>query len=64
MSEKSSTHGSSNEERCYQPRPADDGGMYLLMPRDAHLMPPRPDKPERVVIPWPDEWEKPEPPAS
>ena len=47
----------------YRSRPADDGGMYLLLPRDEHLISPLPDKPERVVIPWPEEWKKSEPPA-
>jgi len=65
MSKKSSTHGKTTDERPdpYRSRPADDGGMYLLLPRDEHLIPPLPDKPERVVIPWPEEWEKSEPPA-
>lgn len=66
MSEKSPTHNSPPDKRPdpYRARPADDGGMYLLLPRDRHLLPPLPVKPERVVIAWPDEEEKPEPPAS
>jgi len=66
MSKKSHTHNSPADERPdpYRARPADDGGMYLLMPRDEHLLPPLPDKPERVVIAWPDEGEKSEPSAS
>ncbi|GJA21346.1 hypothetical protein [Aeromonas caviae] len=48
----------------YRARPADDGGMYLLMPRDEYLLPPLPDKPERVVIAWPEDGEKSEPSAS
>ena len=52
MSKKSPTHNSAPDERPdpYRARTADDGGMYLLMPRDEHLLPPLPDKPERVVI--------------
>lgn len=63
MSEKSPTHNDAPDERPdpYRARPADDGGMYLLLPRDEHLLPPLPDKAERVVIAWPDEREKPEP---
>jgi hypothetical protein len=66
MSKKSSTHDKTTDERPdpYRSRPADDGGMYLLLPRDEHLIPPLPDKAERVVIAWPDEWKKSEPPAS
>ncbi|MCP1680659.1 hypothetical protein [Kerstersia gyiorum] len=66
MSEKSPTHNNPPDERPdpYRARPADDGGMYLLMPRDEHLLPPLPDKPERVVIAWPDEGKKSEPSAS
>ena len=58
MSKKSSTHDKTTDERPdpYRSRPADDGGMYLLLPRDEHLIPPLPDKPERVVIAWPEEW--------
>lgn len=48
----------------YRHRPADDGGMYFLLPRDEHLLPPLPEKAERVVIAWPAEGEKSEPPAS
>lgn len=63
MSKNSHTHNNTPKERPdpYRARPADDGGMYLLLPRDRHLMPPMPDKPERVVIEWPDEGEKPKP---
>ncbi|UUC96673.1 hypothetical protein [Comamonas sp. C11] len=66
MSEKSPTHNSPPDERPdpYRARPADDGGMYLLMPRDEHLLPPLPDKPERVVIAWPEDGETSEPSAS
>lgn len=66
MSEKSPTHNSPPDERTdpYRARLADDGGMYLPMPRDEHLLLPLPDKPERVVIAWPDEGEKLEPSAS
>lgn len=39
----------------YRARPADDGGMYLLLPRDEHLLPPLPEKIERVVIALPKE---------
>lgn len=41
-------------ENCYRSRPADDGGLYLLLPRDAHLLPLLPDTPLRVVIDWPE----------
>lgn len=34
----------------YRVRPADEGGMYLLLPRDEHLLPMLPEKIERVVI--------------
>lgn len=47
----------------YRHRPADDGGMYFLLPRDEHLLPSLPDKAERVVIAWPSEEEKSEPSA-
>lgn len=45
----------------YRHRPADDGGMYFLLPRDEHLLPSLPEKAERVVIAWPAEGEKSEP---
>lgn len=44
----------------YQARPADDGGMYLLLPRDEHLLPTLPDKIEPVVITWPEHGVEPE----
>ena len=37
---------------CYRSRPADDGGLYLLMPRDEHLCPPLP-APVPVVLELP-----------
>ena len=66
MSKKSPTHNSAPDERPdpYRARPADDGGMYLLMQRDEYLLPPLPDKPERDVIAWPEDGEKSEPSAS
>ena len=65
MSKKSPTHNNIPAARPdpYRARPADDGGMYFLLPRDEHLLPPLPEKAERVVIAWP-EGEKPELPAS
>jgi len=50
MSKKSSTHGKTTDERPdpYRSRPADDGGMYLLLPRDEHLIPPLPPVAGRV----------------
>lgn len=39
----------------YRARPADDGGMYLLLPRDEHLLSPLPERIERVVIAWPEQ---------
>lgn len=37
-----------------RPRPADGGGMYLLMPDDELLRPERPaGKPEPIVVEWP-----------
>lgn len=51
-----------NDDRpaCYRPRPADDGGFYLLMPDDKHLLPPLPEgKPAPVIVEWePDEAAK------
>ena len=37
---------------CYRSRPADDGGLDLLMPRDEHLCPPLP-APVPVVLELP-----------
>ena len=39
----------------YRTRPADDGGMYLLLPRDEHLLPPLPEEIELVVIAFPEQ---------
>lgn len=44
----------------YRARPADDGGMYLMLPRDEHLLTPLPARIERVVIAWPEQGGEPE----
>ncbi|MEX3614763.1 MAG: hypothetical protein VB141_13645 [Burkholderia gladioli] len=50
--------------RAYQSRPADDGGMYLLLPRDRHLMPVLPETPQLVMIDYqPTEGDSPMPTA-
>ena len=43
----------SDQGKVYQRRPADDGGEYLLMPRDddASEIPMHPGEPVRLVMP-------------
>lgn len=47
----------SDQCKIYTRRPADDGGEYLLMPRDdeAPEIPLLPGEPVRLVIPMPDQ---------
>ena len=47
----------SDQCRAYKRRPADDGGEYLLIPRDdgAPEIPVLPGGPVRLVIPMPDQ---------
>lgn len=47
----------SEQYKAYQRRPADDGGEYLLIPRDdgALEIPELPGEPVRIAIPMPDQ---------
>ena len=47
----------SDQCKVYKRRPADDGGEYLLIPRDdgATEIPVLPGEPVRLVIPMPDQ---------
>lgn len=52
MSKPTSIQGKTANELAdpYRSRPADDGGLYVLLPRDEHLLPSFPATAKRVII--------------